>query len=70
MIGDHTDQAAICMRPNGVLYTEVQSKGVMINRVRIIVDTTADHRRYHNGRGGLQDRRSPSAMDNRRDARS
>lgn len=53
VIGDHTDQAAISTRPNGVLYTEVQSKGVMINRVRIVVATTtgevvyktADHHR-------------------------
>ncbi|MGB3306234.1 MAG: 5'-nucleotidase C-terminal domain-containing protein, partial [Thermomicrobiales bacterium] len=53
VIGDHTDRAAISTRPNGVLFTEVLSKGVMINRVRIVVDTasgevvykTADHHR-------------------------
>ncbi|MGI8485737.1 MAG: 5'-nucleotidase C-terminal domain-containing protein, partial [Thermomicrobiales bacterium] len=53
VIGDHTDQEAISTRPNGVLYTEVRSKGVVFNRVRIVVDTTtgevvyktADHHR-------------------------
>lgn len=53
VIGDHTDQAAISTQPHGVLYTEVQSKGVIINRVRIVVDTktgevvykAADHHR-------------------------
>ncbi|HEU0164303.1 MAG TPA: 5'-nucleotidase C-terminal domain-containing protein, partial [Thermomicrobiales bacterium] len=53
VIGDHTDRETITTRANGVLYSEVLSKGVMFNRVRVVVDTTtntvvyktADHHR-------------------------
>jgi len=55
VIGDHTDQQVSATRPNGVLLVENRSKGVMLTRVRLVVDETgtvayktADHHRPWN----------------------
>nr|MBA2384191.1 alkaline phosphatase family protein [Actinomycetota bacterium] len=37
VIGDHTDQQVLAVRPNGVLVTENRSKGLRFTRVRLVI---------------------------------
>ena len=41
MIGDHSDQQVLSVRPNGVLMVENRSKGSAFTRMRLVVDTEA-----------------------------
>ncbi len=41
VLGDHTDMQVLETRPNGVLVTENQSRGVRFTRLRLVVDRVA-----------------------------
>jgi 2',3'-cyclic-nucleotide 2'-phosphodiesterase (5'-nucleotidase family) len=42
VIGDHTDQQVLAVRPNGVLVTENRSKGLRFTRVRLVIGPGKD----------------------------